>query len=515
MRDTDSRTGLGTAGRRPAPRPAGSLRAVPLLAAVEFASGVLQGGFPILLPRLGERLHLDAGDLGLALGAEFLVAGVAVPLTSRLGDLYGHRLLLRITTVLTLLGGVCTAFADSLPMLLLGRALGGFLASWLPLEFALLRDRLGEERGSRAVGPLVGALTVGSTLGAVAVGGLGASPAATRPLLWALAALPALTLPVVWRLVPESATRARGRIDWAGSALLSLGLALLLCSLAGSAALPAAATAVAATLGLALLALFVRQELRTAEPMVDVRVLSRRATAPVFVLSFLLGCALYGAQGPTLAFQAADPAATGYGLAAVPLQLGLLVLPQTLAAMAGALVADRLARRYDAARMLALSFALCAGGYGSIALAHAAFWQFATAGAVTGFGAGLELSLLPGLLIRRLPAEQTGIGTGVYNTLKSLAGAAAGAGAATVLDRLLLRPGVPTEGAYTGIWLCCALACAAGVPVVVAVGGARAAAQPRPERPATDRPAAERPAHGREPASAGQTSSGPVKSGEV
>ncbi|MEV6209270.1 MFS transporter [Kitasatospora sp. NPDC051914] len=451
------------------PARAAARATVPLLVLVEFASGVLQGGFPILLPRLGEQLHLDAGDLSLTLGVEFLVSGVAVPLTSRLGDLHGHRLLLRITVLLTLLGALCTAVAPDLPMLLLGRALSGFLACWLPLEFAILRDDLGEERGGRAVGPLVGSLTVGSTLGALAVGGLGTGDSATRPLLWGLAVLPLLALPVVWRFVPDSRTRADGRTDWAGAVLLSLGLTLLLAGLGGSAVLPGAAAALLLVLGPVLLALFVRHELRTDRPMVDVRLLSRRATAPVFALSFLLGCALYGAQGPTLAFEAADPAETGYGLDAAPLQLGLLYLPQTVAAMLGAVTADRLARRYGAAAVLASGFALCAAGYAAIALGHHAYWQFAVPGAVCGYGAGLGLSLLPGLLMRRLPRDQTGIGTGVYNTLKSLAGAAAGAGAAAVLDHLLLRPAVPQEGAYTAVWTACALACALGTPIALAL----------------------------------------------
>ncbi|MEV4559530.1 MFS transporter [Kitasatospora sp. NPDC049285] len=463
--------------------------AVPLLVLVEFASGVLQGGFPILLPRVGEHLGLRASDLSLALGVEFLVSGVAVPLTSRLGDLYGHRRLLRATVLLTMLGFVVTALAGDLTTLLLGRALAGFLACWLPLEFAILRDNLGEERGGRAVGPLVGSLTVGSTLGALAVGGLGSAPSATRPLLWALAALPLLALPVVWRLVPESRTRARGRIDWAGAALLSLGLTLLLAGLAGSAVLPGTAVAGLLLGGVLLLVVFVVRELGTDQPMVDVRLLARRATAPVFGLSFLLGCALYGAQGPTLAYQAAKPAETGYGLGAVPLVLGLLVLPQTAAATAGALTAHRLAARQDVPRVLGLAFALCTTGYAVIALGHAAAWQFVLGGALAGFGGGLGLSLLPALLMRRLPADQTGIGTGVYNTLKSLAGAAAGAVAAAVLNALVLRAGVPTEGAYTLVWTGCAVACAAGVPLALALGERRVRVR--------------------------QVSSGPVKSGGV
>jgi MFS family permease len=449
---------------------------VALLVLVEFCSGILQGGFPILLPHLGDSLHLGAGSVSLALGVEYLVSGVAVPLSSRLGDLHGHRLLLRITLALTLVGYLVTAVAGSLPVLLLGRALSGFLACWLPLEFAIVRDRIGERRGGRAVGLLVGSLTVGSTLGALVVGGLSGAGAAPEPLLWGLAALPALALPVVWFLVPESATRAPGRIDWAGAALLSLGLTSALAALGGG--VPLGVTLALLALGAVLLAFFARHELRSAEPMVDVRLLTRRATAPVFALSFLLGCALYGAQGPMLTFEAAVPRTDGYGLGVSTLGLGLLALPPTLGAMLGAVTADRLAARHGPRRVLTAAFALCTAGYTAIAVAHTAVWQIAVPAAVSGYGAGIGLSLLPSLLMRRLPADRTGIGTGVYNTLKSLAGALAGAAAAAVLDSWALRHGVPTEGAYVAVWVGCALLCALGVPVARSLRGTGPAGGP-------------------------------------
>ena len=464
------------------PRP----RAVPvvgLLVLVEFCSGVLQGGFPILLPDDVSGLHLGAGDVSLALGVEFLVAGVAVPLGSRLGDLYGHRRLLRATVLLTLLGYLLTALAGSLPVLLLARVLSGFLACWLPLEFAIVRDAIGADRGGRAIGLLVGSLTLGSTLGALVVGGLSAAGLGPQPLLRGLAVLPALAMLVAWRWVPESATRAGGRIDWTGAALLSLGLTLVLAALGEAAAEPFTLTLALLAAGGVFLTLFVRQELRGAEPMVDVRMLARRATAPVFALSFLLGCALYGAQGPMLTFEAADPARDGYGLGVTTLGLGLLALPPTLGALFGAVTADRLGRRFGARTVLAAAFGLCTLGYAAISVAHSQDWQVAVPAAVSGYGAGIGLSLLPALLLRRLPADQTGIGTGIYNTLKSLAGAVAGAAAAAVLDHWLLRAAVPTEGGYVSVWLGCAALCALGVPVALALRGTgpeRSATAPQP-----------------------------------
>ncbi|MFC5911376.1 MFS transporter [Streptacidiphilus monticola] len=446
-------------------------RVVALLVLLEFASGLLQGGFPVLLPGLADRLHLSAGDQSLATGIEFLVSGMAVPLTSRLGDLQGHRRWLRITLALTVLGCTLTALADSLAVLLAGRVLAGFLSCWLPLEFAIVRDRVGEERSGRVIGQLVGTLTLGSILGAVAVGQAGSSASALRLVLWVLAVLPLLGLALAWRGVPDSRVRATGRLDWLGAGLLSLGLSLLFACLGGL-GLGAPGTAGLLAGAAVLLVLFVRQELRSATPLVDLRVLAGRATAPVFVLSFLLGCVLYGAQAPTRSFQAAVPAQAGYGLGADSRLLGLLTLPSVLGALLGAVTADRLGRRFGARRVLAASFALAAAGYGCIALRHSSAAGFVPTGLLAGYGGGLGLALLPALLIQRLPAEQTGIGTGVYNTLKTLAGAVTGAAGAALLDAELLRAGVPDEGAYVAVWGACALLSAVGVPVALALRGA-------------------------------------------
>ena len=440
------------------------------LVAVEFLSGTLQGAFPVLLPGLADTLHFSAGDQALVLGVGYLVSGITVPLASRLGDLFGHRRLLLATLAITFLGYLLSAAAPGLALLLVGQALAGLLTCWLPLELALLRDQLGDARGGRAVGPLVGSLMLGTIFGD-----------ALRPGLWILAALPAVALLVVWRWVPESVTRAVGRVDWRGVALLTLGLGLMFGAFSSVGhAVPAAAVIALLLVSAVLLALFVREELRTDSPTVDVRVLARRATAPVFGLSFLLGCILYGAQSPTLSFEAADPKSVGYGLNADSQVLGLLSLPAVLGATLGAILADRMARRVGARALLAAGYGMATLGFTVIAFSHGNAVSFIIPSSVCGFGAGIGLSLLPGLLMHRLPADQTATGAGVYNTLKTLAGAATGAVGAALLDSLLLRPGVASEGAYVTIWIGCAVLCAVGVPTALALRNHAPSADPAP-----------------------------------
>lgn len=83
-----------------------------------------------------------------------------MPLFGRLGDLYGHRLLLRIAMVSIAAGSVLVAWGPSFEvLLLLGRVLQGPLAALLPLEIGLVRGRLTAEGTRQSVGMLVGALT--------------------------------------------------------------------------------------------------------------------------------------------------------------------------------------------------------------------------------------------------------------------------------------------------------------------------------------------------------------------
>ncbi|MGW6155058.1 MFS transporter, partial [Streptomyces sp. NPDC055144] len=66
-------------------------------------------------------------------------------------------------------------------------------------------------------------------------------------------------------------------------------------------------------------------------------------------------------------------------------------------------------------------------GYLGVVFAHSAPWPPAVFGGTGGAGIGNAIATLPTLLVRHLPADQTGIGTGMYNARKTLAGWVVGA----------------------------------------------------------------------------------------
>ncbi|WP_052743233.1 MFS transporter [Streptomyces mangrovisoli] len=446
---------------------------VGFLVFVELCSGILQGSVPTVVPVIGADLHVSSGDLNWVTSLTLLVSGISVPLVSKLGDIYGHRRMMRLTMAVVALGSVVVATAGSFWLLLVGRALQGLFATWLPLEFAIVRDRLRGKTAGTAIGLLVGALTVGATVGSVGIGLLAQSVHTAHALLWFPAVAVLLCLPVVFFLVPESTTRSRSRVDWTGAALLSTGLGAGMVALAQASSWGWGSSGVIALscAAVVLLVLFVVLELRSDDPLVDIRLITRRSMAPLYVLSFVLGFAIFGSGTANATFMA-TPRTLGFGFGYGTLGISLMSLPMALAALLAGTMASRVVSGLGARATTVGGFTLILAGYLTQALAHAAVWQFAIAGVLLGLGAGVVIGSIPALIMQGLPADQTGIGTGIYNTLKTLAGSVAGAAFAVVMNQNQLKiPGVhlSDEHGYVLVWSICAAVAVIGVAAAALV----------------------------------------------
>ncbi|GAA4546658.1 MFS transporter [Pseudonocardia xishanensis] len=137
----------------PAPRPARVASVVGFLVVMELASGITQGWISLLLPSFVERYGLTSADANWITASALLSTVVCVPLLSKLGDVYGHQRLLVVAASLVAPGSVIVALAPSFTLLLVGRVLQGAITAFLPLEFAIVRERAGENAG--AAHPLV------------------------------------------------------------------------------------------------------------------------------------------------------------------------------------------------------------------------------------------------------------------------------------------------------------------------------------------------------------------------
>ncbi|WP_051716826.1 MFS transporter [Streptomyces sp. NRRL F-5727] len=446
---------------------AGSVRAaVGLLVLFELTSGFLQGGIAPLLPEIGRELSVPDADLTWVISAQLLAAAVSVPVLGRLGDLHGHRKVLRWALAAVALGTLLVALAPNLPVLLAGRVLTGPLAALLPLEIALVRDRLPLALARSAIARLVGALALGTLLGGVLTGAVHELTDDIRLTLLVPAALAAACVPVSFLAIPETRRLARGRLDLPGAVLLSATMLLLLSGVAAAKDDGPGLPALAAVLG----AVWTRVELRTAEPLVDVRALADRRVAPFFLCAFAFGVVYFGGQAPDATFLAADPAATGYGFGLSALSISLVALPAAATAVVTSSLTARIAGRTGYVPALAVSFALVAASFLTTAALHTAIWQLVAAKILAGLGLGVALGAMPTVIAEASDPSRTGVTTALYNNVKTLGGAVAGGVMAAVLTASAPHAGAtPGESAYVTVWLlCAALAAAAAALTLVA-----------------------------------------------
>ncbi|MFR9795095.1 MFS transporter [Streptomyces sp. MS06] len=441
---------------------------VGLLVFFEMLSGFSQVGITPLLPDLADAYGLADAQVNWVHAVQLLAAAVSVPLFGRLGDLLGHRRLLRIALVSIAIGSFLVALAPSAPLLWAGRALQGPLAALLPLEIALVRSRLSVPDARRAIARLVGALTVGGLLGAALMGAAAGALGGVRAALLVPAVLAAVCVALSYAGVPESRPQPGARMDWAGFTLLALGAGTLLL---GVSALQEDApdgrfVASAIVLGAVLLAWWVRVELRAADPLVDVRELVGRRAGPFYLAAAGFGVVYFAAQAPDTTFLAADPEAAGYGFGLSATRISLMLLPAILAAVLGSALTVPIARRLGYRRTLAVAFGLVAASFVAVAVRHTALWEIAATKVVAGLGLGIALSAMPTVVVEAAEQARSGVATALYNNVKSLGGSVAGGVLAALMAARTpasgtpapgAAEGTPAESAYVLVWLVCGL----------------------------------------------------------
>jgi len=168
---------------------------------------------------------------------------------------------------------------------------------------------------------------------------------------------------------------------------------------------------------LATLALWLRHELRTPSPLIDVRLLGHRqlALANIGVALLALGPLQHGLVMSQLLQQ---PSWTGAGLGLSATTAGLLLAPPMALAMlvgpgCGALAARR------GARVPALwASAILLVGWAGIALQHASVAFVAAMTVLQGIGMAAAYAVVPMLIVEVAPSERTSETTGVSAVLR-------------------------------------------------------------------------------------------------
>ena len=440
---------------------------VGFLAFVEFTSGVLQGYYTPMLTDIARHLGIHDADVNWLEGTQLMLSALVVPAFAKLGDMVGHKRMLLISTALTGLASLVLPFTDNFGIFLAGWALMGFYVVWLPLEIALIwsRSRRMEGRATitaRAAGILVAALETGAIIGALAGGALiDALP------LWIVLLVPSAMIVICFFVVlfgvKESPESTGGVFDTVGLVLISLALVaftggLSLLRINGPADLLSWAVVV---VGVALVIPFALWELRQDDPLIDVRMFRSPALGPVFLTAGLFGVSVLGAQAPLSTFARTDPATYGYGLGTTGFSTSLIIGIYLIAMIAGALLYPLIARR-TAPRLTLIGAAVLVGvGFLLFLPFHATYVEVIVNMVIVGLGSGALVAALPAAAASAAPHTQTGVATGLTNSVKTVGGAIA----SCVFGIALLHgaTGAVSDGTagsfagYVTVWLVCGL----------------------------------------------------------
>ena len=196
---------------------------------------------------------------------------------------------------------------------------------------------------------------------------------------------------------------------------------------------------------------FARYELRHPDPLIDVRMFRSPSLWPVFLTAGLFGVSVLGAQAPLSTFARTDAAVYGYGLGATSFQTSLLIGSYVLSLVVGAMLFP-LATRWVTPRIALIgASSLVAVGYLLFLPFHDGYAQVLANMIIAGIGSGALVAALPAAAAAAAPAHQTGVATGLTNSVKTVGGAIASCVFGIALLGAAGEAATGTAGSFAGL----------------------------------------------------------------
>ncbi len=408
------------------------------------------------------------------LTAYLLSASVLTPIVGRLGDMFGKERTLICSLGMLGAGTLLAALATNVNVLIVARVIQGGGGAIFPLAFGIIRDEFPRERVATGIAMISSILGIGAGAGIVLAGPI-VDALSYHWLFWFPFFLVVIATIGTVFFVPESPIKAPGRVNWAGAALLSAWLVCLLAGISEGSSWGWGDARIVGLIGAAvvLLVLWIRNEQRAAEPLVDMTMMRIRGVWTVNAAAFLVGAGMYSSFVLIPLFTATDSSA-GYGFGASVTQSGLFLLPSTVMLLFVSPLAGRMANRVGSRVPLVIGSAATCLAFVFLAFEHGARWDFYVGSALLGIGIALAFASLANLIVEAVRPDQTGVATGMNTVMRTLGGSVGSQIGASVIAATVVGSALPTEHGFTVAFLVAGAACALATLASLAV--------PRPGR---------------------------------
>lgn len=375
----------------------------------------------VALPTLARELSADSGQLQWIVDAYTLVFAGLLLTAGSLGDRFGRKRALGVGLILFAAMSVVGAFASGPGILIAARAVmgvGGALI--MPSTLSVLTNTFVDprERG-RAIGIWAGVSGLGVAFGP-ALGGWLLSRFWWGSVLLINVPIAAAALAAGAFLVPESRDPAHPRQDPVGAVLSTAGLVILVWAIieAPSRGWTDGLILTGFGLGLTVLAGFALWELRSRNPMLDLRFFRDPRFSAASGCVMLVFFALFG----TLFFFAMYlQGVLGYRA----LETGVRLLPMAAGLGLGAPLASWIAGRVGEKIPAAFGLLVVVAGLVvmSRASVHSGYGRVLAVLLLAGFGMSVAMAPTTEAVMGALPRAKAGVGSAVNDTTRQLGGA--------------------------------------------------------------------------------------------
>ena len=449
-----------------ADRAAAARGLVPVLVGVTLVISIVSSLGAPLLPEVAQSLDVSLDAAQWSLTAALLAGTIAAPVLGRLGDGPHRREAILGALAVVFVGSIIAGFADSIGVLVAGRAMQGVGLGVAPVTMAVARDLLPADRVAGVIGLLsvsaAAGVGVGYPLSGLIAGWLGVHYAFLSG-----AVISGLAIAATLAVVPRSTGAVGAPLDVRGAVVVAAGLVALLLGVGQGSTWGWTSARVLGLFAVAavILAGWVRLQLATTHPLVDLRLMRHRPVFGADLAAILLGLALYAFLTVVTTF-VQMPSEDGFGFDGSALTAGLCLVPFSLSSLAASQAMVPLMRRYGARAILLAGVLMITLAGGFFALVHDALWQaFATMG-IIGLGFGFTYGAIPGVIARAVPHWETGSALGLYQVIRSIGFSVGSALTASILAAHLdAATGQPAEDGFVlALWL--------GVGVCVLAAGA-------------------------------------------
>ncbi|MCB0155586.1 MAG: MFS transporter, partial [Anaerolineae bacterium] len=350
--------------------------------------------------------------------AYMLASTTTVPIYGKLADVYGRRPIYLAAMGLFLSGSLLSGWAQSMPQLIAFRTLQGLGAGGLiPLALTMVGDMFSAAQRAKMQGLFSGVWGVSSVIGPLLGGFL--VDRISWPWVFYInlgpGAVAALLVWWAWQDEPREGGASRVAIDYAGAALLSLSVVLLLMGLFEFGTLLGWGLLTLAAFAFVALAWV---EWRASDPILPLPLFKDRLFSIACLQGLLAGWALFGSIAfvPLFVQSVLGTSATEAGATITPLILGWVT---------ASIIGGRLVLRFSYRALVIFGAVMLAGGTFLLSQVGADATRLAIISYLTMMGVGMGLSIPIFLIIVQtsVPRRVLGSATSTLQFSRTIGGA--------------------------------------------------------------------------------------------